>query len=81
MTYPHTGRSVGITNYYWIKAIGTGYLDSDYDSANATPIVLTTLFEDDFTGTVINVAKWVSSGSADISITQNNELIFSFIQA
>jgi hypothetical protein len=80
-TFPaQTGLINDLTYDFKAVAVGDGvnYTNSaDSNEVQGTPSVGTSiLFQDTFAGTTIDLAKWLPTSSVDISVTQNDELIF-----
>ena len=74
--YTHTGLTNNTTYYYWIKAKGKGYIDSDYFTLSATPEAAVYLLSETFPGTTRDTAKWpINTASSDFTVTRNEKLI------
>lgn len=73
--------SDGVSHSVTVKPVGTSNGEFSAVTSNAVTVDLsggsTITFEDDFTGTVIDTAKWtVTNTTAQCTITQNGNLIF-----
>ncbi|MCG9970987.1 fibronectin type III domain-containing protein [Christiangramia crocea] len=74
-SYSDTGLTADTLYYYWLLAQGSLNADSDLATTSVTTSI--PLLSDTFTGTTIDTGKWTVYGSGtDISVTQNDELIF-----
>lgn len=78
LTFDFTGLTTGTEYFVFARATAVNYNSSAYDTESITPSLPTLLFSDDFTGTTIDTSKWTVSEPTPsaITLTQNNELIF-----